>query len=156
MKIINFLSFVYLILLSGCVTNHKQTAPNQANEAPKKIEKKVSTSNKKINSINTEDQLINLLHSNNKKIVLFFFMNGCGWCDMMKPRVQELANKYPDISFYSMNGLKLKAHIHLKEAFNIKVQAYPFFMFMDNNKIINQHLGGMSTEKFEKFIQELI
>lgn len=155
MKVINFLSFVYLLFITGCIGSSTKNQVKPTTTSEKRAPEKPVKNNNNIKNVTTEDQLITVLQSNNSKSVLFFFMNGCGWCDMMKPEIEKMASKYSQVTFYKINGPQLKAHKYLNDNMNIKVQGYPFFLFMNNGKVEKEKTGGMAADTFEKLIQQI-
>jgi len=107
--------------------------------------------------IETQDELRDVLTNNQEPSVIFFQMNGCGWCTKMKPTYDAVAEKpeFAGIQFYSANGPELRAQDVLQEAIDVKVTGYPLFVFMNKGKFIDKQVGGATPEAFEHKIKSM-
>ncbi len=107
--------------------------------------------------INTQDALRAALHSNKQPSVVFFHMDGCGWCKKMLPVFEQVASNkdFAGIQFYNVDGRSAQAPVVVKELFNQQISGYPFFLFIDENGFIDKHAGFAEQDKFENKIKGL-
>jgi thiol-disulfide isomerase/thioredoxin len=112
---------------------------------------------KKIIEIDQEDTLRAALHNDKQPSVIFFHMDGCGWCKKMAPVFEQIAKdpKFADLQFYNVNGRSAQAPVVVKELFNQQITGYPFFLFVDEKGFIDKQSGFMEQDKFENKIQGL-
>lgn len=99
-------------------------------------------------TINTEEELKNLLENSMGPCAISFHMDQCGWCIKMHPIFETLAkdNDFEHITFYSVNGPILKAYVHVPNILNEPVTGYPTFLFMNQGKVVGKQIGGASSE----------
>ena len=95
-------------------------------------------------TINTEDDLRNLLTSNQGPSAISFHMGRCGWCIQMQPIFQDLAenDQFGHITFYRADGPALKASTHIKDVLNEQITGYPTIFFMNQGKLVDKQIGG--------------
>jgi len=112
---------------------------------------------KSIIVIETQDELKNILTKNQEPSVIFFNMDGCGWCNKMKPTYAETTEnkEFSKIMFYSANGPQLQAQEILQECMGVQVTGYPLFIFMNKGKLIAQQIGGAALDVFEHKIKSM-
>ena len=99
-------------------------------------------------TIETEDQLKDLLKNSQGPSAISFHMDRCGWCIKMHPIFETLANdsQFDHITFYSANGPILKAHVHATDILNEPITGYPTMFFMNQGKVIDKQIGGTTHE----------
>lgn len=99
-------------------------------------------------TIETEDQLQDLLKNSQGPSAISFHMDRCGWCVKMHPIFEALANdsQFDHITFYSVNGPILKAHTHATDILNEPITGYPTMFFMNQGKVIDKQVGGTSHD----------
>lgn len=107
--------------------------------------------------INTQDALRGALHSSKQPSVVFFHMDGCGWCKKMKPVFEQVAHNkdFAGLQFYNVDGRSAQAPIVVKDLFDQQVAGYPFFLFIDENGFIDKQAGFAEQDKFENKIKGL-
>ena len=108
-----------------------------------------------ITMVENLDALQTLLKDSQDPAVIFFYMNGCGWCNKMKPVVNGIADNaaYASIKFYGVNGPQLNVQSVLQDAIGVQVNGYPLFVFMNEGKLIDKQVGGANPENFENKIK---
>lgn len=105
-----------------------------------------------IKNLNTES--FNQILSQSKKIIVVdFYADWCGPCQMMKPIFEELANetKYQDrVEFIKVN---VDENPELASQYNIF--SIPTFIFFKNGQPIKNITGAVSKENFISEIDSL-
>ena len=81
-------------------------------------------------------------------VVVDFFAQWCGPCQMMHPIVEELANKYRHIKF-----VKLDIDESINVAIDQKVQVVPTFVAYKNGTEINRIIGYNQLQDFALFLK---
>ena len=103
--------------------------------------------------IDTEDQLLAALDSQNPTAVLLF-MNNCTYCKTITPVFQKhaLEPRFKNVKFLQANGYDLKAHTHVKRESKdqFKVPGYPSVLFINKGKIVDVLIGGDPTKLEQK------
>lgn len=99
-------------------------------------------------TIETEDQLTELLKNSQGPSAISFHMDRCGWCIKMHPIFESLAqdDKFNHITFYSVNGPILKAHTHTSNLLHEQITGYPTMFFMNQGMVIDKHIGGTTQD----------
>ncbi len=107
--------------------------------------------------IENQETLQNILKSSQEPSVIFFYMNGCGWCDKMRPVFNAATDnsEFANIKFYSVNGPQLNVPVILKETMDQDVTGYPLFIFMHHGQYIDKQVGGANPENFENKIKSV-
>lgn len=75
------------------------------------------------------------------KVVIDFYATWCGPCKRIAPLFNEIAEKYPEISFYKVN---VDEAAELSESFSI--ESLPTFVFFHNGKITRRMEGANPNE----------
>ena len=121
-------------------------------------EQSVRGAHEKVTEISTKDALQSLLDSNNKPSVLFFHMNGCGWCKKMDPVFDEVSNNpaYSKIKFYRIEGRSSQAAELVQKAFDQKINGFPTLLFVNDGKFIDKQVGFAKKEDFESNIKKYL
>ncbi len=88
--------------------------------------------------------------SKNKKVVVDYFAEWCGPCQMMHPVVQELAKKYTDIKF-----VKVDIDQNTNLAISQQIEVVPTFIAYKNGEEVNRIIGYNSKQDFELFLQTI-
>lgn len=109
----------------------------------------------RVNSITTEDGQHAALTSQ-KPTVIMGYMHHCPHCNHLKPIFDKLANKYPLISFVTINGPALNMHQKVAYLTNgtKKIPGYPTVVAIKNGKIVDMVIGG-DKKKIETMIAKL-
>ena len=102
-----------------------------------------------IEEINESD--FETLLNTEKMIIADFYSKWCGPCKMMVPILEELSQKYQNITFVKIEADK---YAELSEKFQIST--LPTFLFITNNNVCRHLTGFIPKEKFEKEIIGLI
>lgn len=93
-------------------------------------------------------------HAAQGKVVVDFYAKWCPPCKMMLPIIDELAQKYDDISFVKID---IDKFIDLSNGFDVAgkrivISGVPaFYLFKDGN-IVEEIGGGMAKENFEQIM----
>ncbi|MGZ6251339.1 MAG: thioredoxin family protein [Candidatus Chromulinivorax sp.] len=104
-----------------------------------------------LHHIDSQKELFDFLQKNTNKAVVFFHMNGCGWCKKAAPVFEQLAqdSRFADIEFYSVDGRQAQAPIVVSELYNEKISGYPTFFFLDKDALVDKQVGFTGQEIFE-------
>ncbi len=106
--------------------------------------------------IESQEALQNLLQNNQKPSVLFFYMNGCGWCTKMNPVYEQVLKnpKFVGINFYKIEGNQCGASMIVKQMFDQSISGYPTLIFIKDGKYIDKQVGFLQSEQLEQKIAE--
>jgi thiol-disulfide isomerase/thioredoxin len=112
---------------------------------------------RQIIEITTQDALRAALHNDKQPSVIFFHMDGCGWCKKMAPVFEQVAQnqEFAGLQFYNVDGRSAQAPIVVKDLFNQQISGYPFFLFVDEKGFIDKQSGFIDQEKFKNKIKGL-
>jgi thioredoxin 1 len=88
---------------------------------------------------------------NNKYVVIDVFTVWCGPCKTMSPIFHELAEKFEQIKFLSVD---LDETRWLGSHGVWGTHAIPTFLFFKDNKMVKKQIGGMPKEGFIKLIEK--
>jgi thiol-disulfide isomerase/thioredoxin len=107
--------------------------------------------------IKDQESLRVMLKNNTQQAVLFFHMDGCGWCKKMMPVFYAAAQipVYKDIKFYSIDGKSAQAPMVVKELYDQFINRYPFLLFIDENGFVEKQSGFSQEDAFEHKIKEV-
>ncbi len=90
----------------------------------------------------TEANFENEVLKSDKKVIVDFYADWCGPCQMVAPILEEIAKENPDIKVGKVNvdeenGLAMK----------YKVSSIPFLAVFENGTLKNQSVGFQGKEK---------
>ena len=90
----------------------------------------------------TEANFENEVLKSDKKVIVDFYADWCGPCQMVAPILEEIAKEKPDIKVGKVNvdeenGLAMK----------YKVSSIPFLAVFENGALKNQSVGFQGKEK---------
>lgn len=107
--------------------------------------------------ISQENDLRRLLQENKKPSVVFFYMNGCGWCKKMEPVFAQVSQnpKFKNLEFIMVNGRDAQAPMVVKQMLEQQIQGYPFIIFMNEGKFIDKQVGFAQQEQFEQKLSQI-
>ena len=107
--------------------------------------------------VTTQEDLQNILSNKKEPAILFFHMNGCGWCKKMDPVYQEVAKNsdFASIQFYSVNGKDCNAQVIVKEITDQQMNGYPTLIFMNEHGYLDKQVGFAQQQDFEQKIKKL-
>lgn len=108
--------------------------------------------------------------SNGKKIVVWIGRQGCGYCSMYAPRIEAVGNSYNTTIFYldlasiydfTTNPVSIKDQAAADIMTNFQTDAEnsyvleqfgatPMTLFIENNKIVGNVIGAVSTTEVEE------
>jgi len=108
--------------------------------------------------IKNQDDLNDLLQNSNKSSVIFFYMDGCGWCKKMEPVFAEVAEnpEFASVGFYHLNGRHTNAASLVSDLFDEKINGYPFILFVDKGKFVQKQVGFAQQEDLEDKIYDFL
>lgn len=82
-----------------------------------------------------------------KLVIVDFFATWCGPCKMLSPVIEELSNKYPNISFVK---------IDVDECPNISkefgIMSVPTLLKFEDGNLVDKKIGYLNIYEFEKWI----
>ena len=131
--------------------------PEEQTIAQPEIAEPVAAEPKPMIEVASAEDLQDILSNKKELAILFFHMNGCGWCKKMDPVYQEVA-KNPDfasIQFYSVNGKDCNAQVIVKEITDQQMNGYPTLIFMNEDGYLDKQVGFAQQQDFEQKIKKL-
>ena len=84
-----------------------------------------------------------------KPVLVDFWAEWCGPCQMMLPVIEELAKEQTDIKVCKVN-----VDEQMELARQYRVMSIPTFLVFKNGKIIDQTLGAQPKEKLLELIRK--
>jgi thioredoxin 1 len=110
--------------------------------AEQKKEKKVA--------VLTEKDFSSFVNDKKKKLILVdFFAEWCGPCQMMSGVIEKLAEKNPNVSFAKIN---VDENPKLSEEYEIS--SIPCVIFFQDGKEVDRLIGGRGPEPFQEKIDD--
>lgn len=100
-----------------------------------------------INKIYKKD---NFTVSRLNKELVFFSMEGCGYCEKFKPTWELLLNNYGDNDFIELKEVVLDKNQELVDRYNVK--SFPTILYLKNGNKEKEYKGDRSYEDLVKFI----
>jgi len=118
----------------------------------------VAVKTKPIIEVASPEMLQDILTYKKEPAILFFHMNGCGWCKKMEPVYEQVAQQpaFASIQFYSVNGIDCNAPVVVKELTDQQITGYPFLIFMNENGYLDKQSGFAKQEDFEQKIKTIL
>ena len=91
---------------------------------------------------------LDTLKANNKKVIVDCFAEWCGPCQLIGPKFEAWAQKYPNVKF---------AKVDVEEAEELaeilQVESIPTFYFFENGKQVDKIIGG-EVSKIEPKVEQ--
>lgn len=85
-------------------------------------------------------------------VLVDFYADWCGPCQLLVPVLDELAEKYQG----KVKVCKVDIDAHRKIALSNKVMGIPTLFFMKNGEIIERLSGGMSQPELEEKLDAML
>ncbi len=83
-------------------------------------------------------------------VLVDFNAEWCGPCQMLKPILEELEEKYDNIKFVSIN---VDEEDNLCERY--EVSSIPLLILFKNGKELQRNIGAINKEKLNSILEEL-
>lgn len=98
------------------------------------------------------EQILSEVINSEKLVIVDFFAEWCGPCQMLAPILKNLEQKYTD----SIEVYKVDVDESQAVAMRYGITAMPTLLFFKDNQEIERQVGYLDEEKLEKIIKELI
>lgn len=98
------------------------------------------------------EQILSEVINSEKLVIVDFFAEWCGPCQMLAPILKNLEQKYTD----SIEVYKVDVDESQAAAMRYGITAMPTLLFFKDNQEIERQVGYLDEEKLEKIIKELI
>ena len=83
------------------------------------------------------------------KILVKFYADWCGPCQMMKPIFDEVMKKHPDVT-----GVEINIDDEEELAEKYKVETIPCFVLIEDGVEVAREIGVMPAKKLEKLLEK--
>lgn len=98
-----------------------------------------------------DDKILSEVTGSSKLVVLDFFAEWCGPCQMLTPILKELSEEYKDkTEFYKVNVDESQV-----AAMRYGVTAMPTLIFFKNGEEVERQVGFIEKEGLQNIIEEL-
>lgn len=98
------------------------------------------------------EQILSEVINSEKLVIVDFFAEWCGPCQMLAPILKNLEQKYTDaIEVYKVDVDESQA-----TAMRYGITAMPTLVFFKDNQEIERQVGYLDEDKLEKIIKELM
>lgn len=81
------------------------------------------------------------------KVIVDFFATWCGPCKMLSPVIEELSNKFPNVTFVKMD---------VDECPNISkeygIMSVPTLIKLENGEVIDSKVGYLNPNEFSNWL----
>lgn len=81
------------------------------------------------------------------KVIVDFFATWCGPCKMLSPVIEELSNKFPNVTFIKMDVDKCP---NVSKEYGI--MSVPTLIKFENGEAVDNKIGYININEFEKWI----
>ncbi len=157
-KIIAFIGFISIILAAYFIHQkymNKLEDRQIAMQFVESMHEQALLEPKLMIEVTSPEILHDILTNKKEQAILFFHMDGCGWCKKMEPVYQEIAQNptFANIQFYSVNGKDCNAQVIVKELIDQQINGYPTLIFMNESGYLGQQVGFADQAKFEQKIR---
>ncbi len=89
------------------------------------------------------------IKNSTKPVLLDFYADWCGPCQMVAPIVHEIAEEYPE---YVVGKVNVDEEMELAQAFS--VVSIPMLVVMKDGKVAAQEVGFRSKEDILRLLEE--
>ena len=96
----------------------------------------------------TKDVFESQIKTSDKVVMLDFYADWCGPCDMVAPLVAELAEENPD---YCIGKVNVDDEPELARQFG--VTAIPTLVVLNKGELVRQSIGALPKAKLEAFLR---
>lgn len=93
-----------------------------------------------------------LLITSSKPLIIMAYTDGCPYCTLMKPIMEELESELKDTFTFSM----LNVEESLDLANSLAVTGVPTFIFFKNTQEVARTSGSMQKEELKNIINETL
>lgn len=110
-------------------------------------------------TIESSNDLENLLQKNQGPCVLYMYMQGCDWCKKMSSIISTLSedNDFCDtVTFYQTDGPKTQADQLIQSYCNKNLQGYPTILLMNQGTLFDMQIGATSQAKMKQKLTALL
>ena len=98
------------------------------------------------------EQILSEVINSEKLVIVDFFAEWCGPCQMLAPILKNLKQKYTD----AIEVYKVDVDESQVVAMRYGITAMPTLVFFKDNQEVERQVGYLDEEKLEKIIKELI
>ena len=86
-----------------------------------------------------------------KPVLIDFYADWCGPCQMMGPVVEEISNEVSDAKVCKLN---IDEEMELAQQYG--VSTIPSLLFFQNGKVVNTLVGARSEGEYQQALNELL
>lgn len=91
-----------------------------------------------------------ILDKKSGKVVIDFFAEWCGPCQMLAPVMEEVSKEYPDVEFYKVN-IDEEQELAIENS----VFSIPTIVFLKDGQEAKRAVGFLSKQEFKEYIENL-
>jgi thioredoxin 1 len=102
--------------------------------------------------VDLDSQTFDKVVKDNRIVLIDFWAEWCGYCELMDPIIEQVAMKYRD----SLLVGRLNADENLTVSSRYGLEGLPVFMIFSSGQPVCSLLGAVPRQKFESWIDECL
>lgn len=91
-----------------------------------------------------------IMNKKSGKVVIDFFADWCGPCQMLAPVVEDISKEYNDIEFYKVN-----VDDEQELAIENNVMSIPTICFFKDGQEVKRAIGFIAKQEFKEYLENL-
>jgi thioredoxin 1 len=99
---------------------------------------------------NVTAEQVKQLQLEGKKLLVDYWAEWCGPCKALIPRLEELSNQYPDITF-----VKVNVDENTDSALELGIRSVPTIMIYNGEELVNRSVGANVDSVYKKILDLL-
>lgn len=97
-----------------------------------------------------DEEYKEILEKKSGKVVIDFFAEWCGPCQMLAPLLEELSKEYTDMEFYKVN-----VDDNQELAIKNNIFSIPTICFFKDGQEIERAVGFIAKQEFKEYLERM-
>ena len=90
------------------------------------------------------------LQSKGEKVLVQYTASWCGPCKALTPRLSNISNSYPNVTF-----LKVDVDKNMNEAVSLEIRSVPTVIIYEGNEVVNRSTGVQPDSFYKEILDNL-